>query len=71
MGSEVAFLSSGAALFPAHYQPFLSHDAAPSQKDVHPHSILRSFNINAYFDNFKPSQPENSAEVLLRSTAGT
>lgn len=71
MGFEVAFASSGAALFPAHNQPFLSHDEAPSQKDLHPHRILRIFNINTYFDNFKPSQLENLAKVLLRSTAGT
>lgn len=51
--------------------PFLSHKAAPPQKDLHPHSIWGSFNINTYFDNFKPSQLENSAKVLLRSTAGT
>ena len=71
MGFEVAFALSGAALFPVYNQLFLSHDAAPPQKDLHPHSILRSFNINTYFDNFKPSQLENSAKVLLRSTAGT
>jgi len=70
-GFEGAFAPSGAALFPAHNQPFLLHDAAPLQQDLYPHSVLRSFNINMYFDNFKPSQLENSAKVLLRSTAGT
>lgn len=71
MGFEVAFASPGAALFPAHNQPFLSHNAAPPQQDLHPHSILTIFNINTYFDNFKPRQLENSAKVLLRITAGT